>query len=92
MTSKRAVLYARVSSDDTKKDGRNLAGQIEMCREYAQSKGWRVTAELSEDSRGASGAAWNLPMLDQALEMARASENPEKIAPIHRPEAPRVSA
>ena len=30
-TIKRAVLYARVSSDDRGKEGRNLAGQLEMC-------------------------------------------------------------
>ena len=33
--TKRAVLYARVSGDDTGKDGRNLAGQLELCRNYA---------------------------------------------------------
>jgi len=32
---KRAVLYARVSSDDSKKDGRNLASQLDMGREYS---------------------------------------------------------
>ena len=33
--SKRAVLYGRVSSDDTRNDGRNLTSQLQMCREYA---------------------------------------------------------
>ena len=49
---KRAILYARVSSDDTGKDGRNLAGQLDMCREYAERQGWQVVAELAEDERG----------------------------------------
>lgn len=71
---KRAVLYARVSSDDRGKDGRNLAGQIEMCRDYALSKGWDVVAEFSEDDRGASGASFELPELDRAREMAQAGE------------------
>jgi site-specific DNA recombinase len=31
-------------------------------------------AELAEDDRGASGAEWDLPMLNQALDMARAGE------------------
>ena len=70
--TKRAVLYARVSSDDRGKDGRNLAGQLEMCREHAQSNGYQIVAELAEDDRGASGASLDLEKLNQAIEMARA--------------------
>ena len=55
--TKRAVLYARVSGDDTRNDGRNLAGQLDMCREHALKKGWQVVEELAEDDRGASGAS-----------------------------------
>ena len=71
--SKRAVLYARVSGDDRGKEGRNLDGQLDMCREYAQAHGWQVLAELAEDDRGASGAAFELPQLNHLLEMARAN-------------------
>jgi len=71
---KRAALYARVSSDDRGKDGRNLAGQIEMCKDYALSKGWEVVAEFSEDVRGASGASFNLAELNRARDMAQAGE------------------
>jgi len=70
--TKRAVLYARVSGDDTRKEGRNLASQLEMGREYAQQKGYEIVAELAEDERGASGASFDLEQLDRALEMARA--------------------
>ena len=69
--NKRAVLYARVSSDDRGKEGRNLAGQLEMCREYALDNGWQIIAELSEDDRGASGASFELPQLNKAREMAQ---------------------
>jgi len=31
---KRAVLYARCSGDDRGKDGRNLASQLELARQY----------------------------------------------------------
>lgn len=72
--TKRAVLYARVSGDDTRKDNRNLQGQIEMCRQYALSHGWTVVAELAEDDRGASGASFELPQLNRVLEMAKARE------------------
>jgi len=73
-TIKRAVLYARVSSDDRGKDGRNLAGQLEMCREFALENGWQIVAELSEDDRGASGASFELPELNHARDMAQKGE------------------
>lgn len=72
--AKRAVLYARVSSDDRGKEGRNLKGQLDMCREHAQGKGYQVIAELAEDDRGASGASYDLEQLNRALAMARANE------------------
>ena len=71
---KRAVLYARVSSDDRGKDGRNLAGQLELCRDFSIGKGWKIVAELAEDDRGASGASFELPELNRAREMAQAKE------------------
>ncbi len=70
----RAVLYARVSSDDTRNESRNLRGQIDMCRDYAMQRDWLVVAELSEDDRGASGASLELPQLNRLLDMARAGE------------------
>jgi len=70
--TKRAVLYARVSGDDRGKDGRNLAGQLDMCRAHAVERGWEVVAEMSEDDRGASGASFELPELGKILEMAEA--------------------
>lgn len=73
-TQKRAVLYARVSGDDSGKDGRNLAGQIEMGREYATQHGYSVVAELPEDDKGASGADIDLPQLNHIREMAQAGE------------------
>jgi site-specific DNA recombinase len=76
MTSmkKRAVLYARVSGDDRGKEGRNLEGQLEMCREYALERGLRIVAELSEDDRGASGASFELPTLGEVLDKAEAGD------------------
>ena len=73
--SKRALIYARVSYDDqARSGGRNLESQIEDGRAYCQEKGYRIVAELAEDDRGASGAEWDLPKLNQALDMARAGE------------------
>ncbi|MBV7334661.1 recombinase family protein [Chloroflexi bacterium TSY] len=70
--SKRAILYARVSKDDRAKEGRNLEGQLKMCRDYAREKGWRVVAELAEDDRGARSDKLDLPKLNQIREMAQA--------------------
>ena len=69
--SLRAITYARVSGDDRGKDGRNLAGQLAMCREYALSHGYAIVAELAEDDRGASGASFELEQLGKILEFAR---------------------
>lgn len=43
----RAVLYARVSSDDTRNEGRNLTGQLDMCRQYAEERRWNIVVELA---------------------------------------------
>ena len=69
---KRAVLYARVSGDDRGMDGRNLKGQLDMCREYAERQGWHVAAELAEDERGVSGARLDAPQLNKAIDLAAA--------------------
>lgn len=71
---KRAVLYARVSGDDRGKEGRNLAGQLEMGREYARERGYAIAAELAEDDRGTSGAEIDLPQLNRVREMAKTGE------------------
>jgi site-specific DNA recombinase len=72
--TKRAVTYARVSSDDRSKGGLNLSGQLETCRAFALKKGYSIVAELAEDDRGVSGALLESPALSQALEMAAKRE------------------
>ena len=74
--SKRAIIYARVSGDDVRegKEGRNLAEQVRMGREYAEGKGYSIVAELPEDDRGASGASMDLPQLNRVFSMAQAGE------------------
>ena len=72
--NKRAIIYGRVSYDDRKNDDINLQSQLEMGREYCQEHGYTVVAELAEDDRGASGADFNLPRLNEALDMARAGQ------------------
>lgn len=75
MTTKRCVLYARVSGDDkSKTGGANLQAQLDLSREYAQRQGYTIIAELAEDDRGASGATFDLPQLGKAMDMARSGE------------------
>ena len=74
MKRKRAVLYARVRGDDSANDGRNLIGQLNMCREYAKAQGYVIVADLAEDDRGASGAEIDLPQLNRVRKMAVAGE------------------
>lgn len=69
--TKRAILYARVSRDDTRQEGRNLDGQIQMGQEYANKQGYLIVAELKEDDKGASGVDINLPKLNEVRTMAR---------------------
>ena len=68
--TKRAITYARVSGDDRGKEGRNLVGQLAMCKEYALNQGYPIIAELAEDDRGASGASFELEQLGKILELA----------------------
>src|SRR5512138_741539 len=68
----RAALYARVSGDDSRNESRNLQSQLTMCREYAAAHDYTIVAELAEDDRGASGAAFELPQLNRLRELARA--------------------
>ena len=51
--SKRAVLYARVSTDEQADKGYSLPSQLELCRKYAERLGYSVVAELKEDYSGA---------------------------------------
>lgn len=74
MGARRAILYARISSDDRVNEGRNLQGQLDLCRSHALDKGWSVIAEFAEDDRGASGAKLDLPKLNEILDLARRGE------------------
>lgn len=70
ITRRRAILYARVSGDDRRNESRNVQGQLDMCRAYAERQGYEVIAELAEDDRGASGAAFELPQLSEVRRLA----------------------
>ncbi len=49
----RAIIYARVSTDDQADRGYSLPTQLEACRKYAERLGFTVVAEFMEDCSGA---------------------------------------
>jgi site-specific DNA recombinase len=50
--SKRAVLYARVSSDEQADKGYSLRSQLELCRKYAERLGFEIAGQMQEDYSG----------------------------------------
>ncbi len=44
---KRAILYARVSTDEQARTGYTLAQQLEALREYSAQEGYEVLEEVS---------------------------------------------
>ena len=56
---KRAILYARVSTDEQARSGYSLAQQIEALRDYAAREGYEVLEEVQD--AGQSGPAWSGP-------------------------------
>ena len=58
---KRAILYARVSTDEQARSGYSLAQQMEALREYAAREGYEVLEEVQSPARAArawSGREW----------------------------------
>jgi site-specific DNA recombinase len=53
---KRAVLYARVSTDEQAKSGYSLAQQTEVLRKYTAREGYEVIEEVKTPAR--VGRAW----------------------------------
>lgn len=51
---KRAILYARVSTDEQADKGYSLPSQFEAMRKYAAQQGFEVVAEFQEDYSGAT--------------------------------------
>ena len=54
MTTRTAVLYARVSTAEQAEQGYSLAQQIEACRTWCEREGYEVLEEISDP--GQSGA------------------------------------
>jgi hypothetical protein len=59
-SSKRAILYARVSTDEQARSGYSLAQQLEALREYAPREGYEVLQRSAGPwtKWGKPGAPW----------------------------------
>src|ERR687894_1161429 len=65
--SKRAILYARVSTNEQARSGYSLAQQIEALREYANREGYEVLEEVTD--AGHSGASLERPGIDRVRDL-----------------------
>ena len=65
--SKRAILYARVSTDEQARSGYSLAQQLEALREYAAREGYEVLEEVTDP--GQSGASLERPGMDRIRDL-----------------------
>src|SRR5215210_6422323 len=66
-TRRRAVLYARVSTDEQARSGYSLAQQLEALGEYALREGYEVLEEVRDE--GWSGAYLERPGLDRVRDL-----------------------
>ena len=64
---KKAILYARVSTDEQARSGYSLAQQIEALREYAAREGYEVLEEVADP--GQSGASLERPGMDRVRDL-----------------------
>jgi len=67
---KRAILYARVSTDEQARSGYSLAQQLEALREYANREGYEVLEEVQDP--GQSGASLERPGMDRVRDLVAA--------------------
>lgn len=68
---RRAIIYARVSTEEQAEHGYSLQTQLEACRRYAEEHGLEVAIELQDDM---SGAILARPGLDQTRGMLERGE------------------
>lgn len=67
---KRAILYARVSTEEQARSGYSLAQQMEALREYAAREGYEVLEEVADP--GHSGASLERPGMDRVRDLVAA--------------------
>lgn len=71
--TKKAAIYARVSTDDQADKGYSLPSQLDGCRQYVEQLGYTVVAEFRDDHSGATPVI-ERPQGRRLAEMARLRE------------------
>ena len=66
----RAILYARVSTDEQARSGYSLAQQLEALREHAAHEGYEILEEVADP--GQSGASLERPGMDRVRDLVAA--------------------
>src|SRR5918997_5595154 len=69
---RRAILYARVSTDEQARSGYSLSQQLEALREYVSREGYEILDEVTDP--GKSGATLDRPGLDTVRDLVASSE------------------
>ena len=69
---KRAILYARVSTDEQARSGFSLAQPLEPLREHAAREGLEVLEEVADP--GQSGASLERPGMDRVRDLVAAGD------------------
>ena len=67
---KRAILYARVSTDEQARSGYSLAQQLEALRAHCEREGYEVLEEVSDPGQG--GASLERPGMDRVRDLVAA--------------------
>jgi site-specific DNA recombinase len=67
---KRAILYARVSTDEQVRSGYSLAQQLEALRAYCEREGYEILEEVVDP--GQSGASLERPGMDRVRDLVAA--------------------
>src|SRR3712207_1341266 len=67
---KRAILYARVSTDEQARSGYSLAQQLEALRDYASRESYEVLEEVTDP--GQSAASLGRPGMDRVRDLVAA--------------------
>lgn len=67
---KKAILYARVSTQEQAEKGYSLAQQMEALREYAAREGYEIVEEVTDP--GQSGASLERPGMDRMRDLVTA--------------------
>ena len=81
--TKRAAIYARVSTEMQEREGTTLESQVARCLDYAEEHGWAVERVVQE--QGSGGDIDGRPKLQSLLTLAKAGQHRRRRLLPHRP-------